>query len=819
MLGSEWQRARHILSGIGRDLRWAARQVWRSPGISALIIGILGAAIGAATTIFTFLNVLVLKTLPVPAPDELVQIETSYKGERPSNGHGYLFYQGFERESRQLFSGVLARGVSTAELISDGVHQRVFVEFVSDNYFDVLGVRPKIGRTFVAAHQTGDQTGAIPCVVSYRFWREQLREDPDILGRNMRLGTTNCEVIGVTEPRFHGAVLGQWADIQVPLEAGTQFGKSLERSIWLQMIGRLAPEVGREQAASRIQQIGTAVQETIDKSIAYRYSLTDGSHGLSDVRRRLYSPSLILGAAVLILLLISCANVGGLLSYRGVVRQFEYSLRMSQGASPTRLVRQTLIENLVLAGCGAVLGLLLAYWGVGALQALTDNGDWASRLAVSLDLRSVVVAVGMSIAVALVFGSVPALHAGRSDAVAGLREGGYSSIGVPGRGYRKGLIIAQVALSVAILPLALVFARSLENLETVDLGFDPTHVALLPLDARQDGLSVDRSRRMLSRILDDARQTPGVAVASLARISVLSGGMMGISVVVPGQITPYEETIFANIATPEYFKTLKMTLLRGRDFSELDQDNTLPVVIVNERFASTFWPDKDPIGQWVQASGRRQVIGVVQNASYQSVRQGHPPSVYLPAAQVAQEEDPLTAMTLHIRSAGDPAAALARIRASVSQIFPNVVMHDSRTLLVQRDQQIATERMMVVLSSLFAVFSTGLAVIGLGGLLSLSVATRRLEIGVRLALGASRRQIAAIFVRDAALLLGCGFGIGAPVAYYLTQSVGPLLFHVDARDSFSFAISVFLICLGSIVAMAIPVWRSMNVSFAVLKNM
>lgn len=794
-----------------RDANGVVRSTRRCPGLLAAIIVTLMLVIGGNTAIFSFVRVLLFEELSVREPKRLAIV--AVKGYGLNSAFTYRFYREIASRS-QTFEGVAARSDRSVNLSYGDVAARVRAEIVSANYFSVLGTYPALGRLFKGG--SDDETISDPhlCIISFRFWREQFSGNPDILGRVIRLNGLPFRVIGVTEPKFSGSEVGNSYDLQIPISAAPLLGISLEKTTWLRLMGRLKRGVSKAEAETEIRVVGKEVDQETFPRRENEYVLEDGSRGFGRARARLESTAIILLSGAGLLLLIACANIGGLLSARGIDRQYEMAVRLSLGASRGRLVRQLLVESAVLALFAGACSLLFAQWLVKALTTLLNDGKPASVVTVPLDSFVLGVTAAVSLLAAVLFGLVPALHTSHTDPSAALRQGGFFQAGRFGSA-RRLLVAAQVALSLILLCGAGVLAQSLRNLRTVDFGSHPEQVVLLTVDPQRNGYSSEAARIFYKRLVEDASRIPGIESATLCFASVLSGSYSISEVRVPGFTGSYNDAHYQNFVGPGYFRTLGMAILRGREFDNHDNETGPRVAIINQRVASRYWPNEDPIGKHIRMGSDLEIVGVVQNSIYRSIREEPPLTIYVPVWQQMANESPSLALTLQARVRGNVGRAMGLLREKVRELDQNLPIEEMRTLATQRDYGISTERTMAFLSALFSVLASTIAMTGVGGLIAFGIASRTTEIGVRMAFGASRFSIMGIFLRETSLLLAAGAVIGSPFAWAASAFLKPFVYKMPAQDAKTLAMAAVFVVGAGFGAAVIPLTRATRIQPAV----
>jgi predicted permease len=768
-----------------RDAILGARAMLRAPAAAAAVVCTLALAIGANTSIFSLVHSIVLRRLPVAAPEQLAILSRPKAFTMPA-------YQEFCAR-QTAFSGVLGREDFSADFDGGAVRGRVMGEFVTREYYHVLGVRAALGRLLDAGDETAPaEPGAI--VISYRLWAEYFAADSGVLGRTIRVNGRPFRIVGVTERAFAGSLVGQLVDFQISFSSN----KALGIPIWVQVLGRRPQGISLNQAQAMTLVIGTELQKSFPR-LNEKFVLEDGSRGFSDLRSRLRTASLMLLIGVGLLLLITCANIAGLLSARAMGRQFEMAVRLSLGATRGRLVRQLLVESLVLGLVGGWMGYVLAHWGANALRNILQSNGVGAALDIKLDMTVFVVTMGVSVCAALLCGLLPAWQASATDPVVGLRAGGFFFARSRSPLVRRLLVVGQVALSLVLLSGAAVLVRTLRNLETVDLGFRLDEVVIAKLQLSSYGYSSEAAQRLFRRLEDDVRRMPDVKSAALSSVGVLSGDMsMGV-VRFPG-IRSHDAQF--HYVSDEYFRTLGTPVLHGREFDHSESDGSRLTAIVNERFAKQVWFGDNPVGRQIQVEGVREIVGVVKDSNYRMVREDPPATVYLPLSQVGLDVFP--SMTLFVRMRGSASVGTRLLAQLIRQSDPALPTMDIQTLINQRDHSIATERTLTFAAVAFALFATVIAVVGLAGVIAYSVSSRTREIGIRMVCGAGRLEVASVFLKETMLLVACGILLGLPLAWGALKTLSAFVFKAPAQDPYAMAGAAALFGAVGLIAVGFP---------------
>ncbi|MGH9621599.1 MAG: ADOP family duplicated permease, partial [Bryobacteraceae bacterium] len=773
-----------------RDLRYAFRHLSKSPGFTAVAILSLALGIGANTAIFSLINAVMLRDLPVKSPEQLVLLG---KGQAPgSNGgfaytelYSYLFYQEF-RQQNQVFSGVSAEFSSLFRRMHGEVGKSSHLEpmnlqLVSGTYFSMLGVKPILGHSFTAADD--EPAGGHPiAMISYSWWTRRFGRDPSILGRTITFGSTAYTIIGVTPPEFFGTIVGESPDLWIPLSMEKQISPGWNgldntqfQSLWI--LGRLKPGVSLAQARANVNvaarqiwrsQAGSVLskkqQQTLERA---HIQITPIARGLSNVRSEFSLPLKILMALVGLVLLIACANIANLLLARATARQREIAVRMAIGAGRARLVRQMLTESLLLAFVGGALGILFAFWAGHVLLGMVSAGPTPLPVNVSPDARVLFFTCIVSLVTALLFGSAPALRATRIDLTPALKEGRGAVSAASHNRLAHTLIVLQVALSLVLLIGAALFLRTLVDLSNVDTGFNKSNVLLFSTDAAAIGYKENsRLTNLYRQIEERVSVQPGVRAASVSALTFHQGQWIS-SVTVEGRtpVSGDRTGIYGNTVGPGYFATMGIPLLAGRVFNSHDTAKSPKVAVINETMARRLFPGASPIGRRFgmgtdpKHSGDIEVVGVVKDAKYQSLREEPSPTAYYPCAQSSGYFN-----DLEVRYAGDRAAIIKEVRRSVDKVDRNLPVSYQRTLAQQVEQSITSATLVAQLSTFFGLVALLLACLGIYGLMSYAVTRRTSEIGIRMALGAERSNVLWIVMRESLLLAGLGIAVGLPVA-------------------------------------------------------
>jgi predicted permease len=818
-----------LLDELRRDVSYALRLLRRSPGFAVVALLSLALGIGANTAIFSLVDTVLVKTLPVQDPQQLFFVDNS--GGKSGGGSGPP-YPCFERlrDHNRFLSGIAAFDERLFKVSIDGVPERVRGQYVSGSYFDLLGVRPAHGRLLTARDDSepgrGGPDGAV-AVISDAFWTRRFARDAAVLGKSVQVGTQWVTIVGVTPPGFFGLQVGMPLDITVPMMLVEQ-GLQSKQSWWLSVIARVAPGASVEQARADLEAIWDSYMTEIGQPPHKRdyfngLVLVPAAKGANELRRAYSEPLLIVMGIVGVVLLIGCANVANLLLARAAARQNEIAVRLAIGASRGRLIRQLLTEGLVLVSIGAAAGLLFARWGASFLIAMLAGPTELVVLEPRFDWRILGFTAGVSLATALLFTLAPALRATRVDAAkpgSAVRSTSRNRLG-------GGLVVVQVTLSLLLLCGAALFVRTLHNLNGVPSGFDAGATLTMQVEmtvpgrttrpATRDGFRADHARLGLiwRGFMERLHQVPGVSSAAVAGMSPLSGRDRGIKLDIAGPAPGPEQDrgIHINHVTDRYFETTGIRLLAGRLFTPADQSGALRVAILNETAARAYFGSESPVGRIVSFPGQRvadaaEIVGVVTDARYENLRKPDERMIYVPLDQAI---DPITSAVVLVRGGDDVTRLMPSIRASVAETVPGGFVSGVATIGQQLEMSLVRERMLALLTSFFAVLALLLACLGLYGVMAYRVARRTREIGIRLAIGAREQSVVWMMVRETLLLVGSGAALGTLAALGVNRFVAAQLFGVTPGDPIAIAAALLVLACVTLIAGYLPARRASRI--------
>src|SRR5262245_43335422 len=818
------------------SLRLALRTLGKAPVFTAVAVLSLGLGIGANSALFGLVDQILLRLLPVRNPRELVQlrVEGGRFGSNSGDGTHTFSHPTYLalRDRNDVLTGLTGQMVQAASLVGDDRNDTVSVGMVAGNFFDVLGVRPHLGR-LLAADDDRVRNGAPVAVLQYHFWRNQFGARPEIVGSTIRLNGSPFTVIGVADPSFEGTDTGIPTNLWVPVTmkpviTPTWDELDNERYSWFYLFGRLKPGVTPEQAQASMRVLYRQRQEEELSSEFFQkfpdlkaqflkqtFSLIPASRGQSVLRQRFEQPLVVLQGLVGLVLLIACANVANLLLARAAARQREFAIRSALGASRGQVVRQLLVESLILAAAGGVAGLVLgALLARGLLRFLPlDPADLS--VVTTPDARILLFTAAVSLATALVFGLVPALRGSRVPPAASLKEDSGAVAG--GHGHvrlRKTLVAVQVALSTVLLIGAGLFARTLHNLRTVDLGFKTENVVTFGVRPAVV-YDEERKRQVFRSVVESLATVPGIKAVGANTTRLLTGGRWDSQVTIPGVPTPegsYPWSFF-NAITPGYFEALGIPIKAGRDITWSDWGSAQERCLVNEVLVAEYFQGANPVGRSI-GQGRNvtpnlEIVGVFADARYENVRGTIPRQTFMVMGGARMRS--VSGIVVYARTDRDVRQVMPLLRSEVRKIDPNLVISGMRTLDDQLDTRLSNERMLSFLSLGFALLATLLAVVGLYGVLAFVVTRRTREIAIRMALGAERRGVIRLVLGEMLLLFTLGIGAGVAAGLAGGRYVEGQLFGVSAFDPTVLAGSAVALFVASLAAGLIPAWRASRI--------
>jgi len=821
------------MNTVLQDARYAWRNLRKAPVFTAVALLSLALGIGANTAIFTLMDQVLLRLLPVKNPRELVLFNAGGPHQGMTLGPDTFSYPMYRdlRDGNDVLHGIIAYFRFAASTSRNGQTQRARGELVSGNYFDVLGVRAVLGRTFAS---DDDRTpGGHPLVVlSNDYFQRRFGGDRGILNQTVRVNDHALTVIGVLQPGFAGMSVGEPVDLFVPVMMKAQMTPGWDdmtnrRTLWLNVMGRLKPGVSRTQAQTAMNALWRPILERElremkdapsgsfgERFVRKPLTLTDGGKGRSELRDHFSTPLLVLMGMVGLVLLIACANVANLLIARAASRQKEIAIRLALGAGRGRIMGQLLVESLMLAVIGGGLGLLVAVWTSSSLLAFLPF-EGGQTISANPDARVLIFNVALSLATGVVFGFVPALQATRAGVAGTLKDqAGAVSVGASGVGFRKALVVAQVALSLLLLIGAGLFARSLYNLKSLYPGFESGHLMTFAVDPLLNGYSQTRLKALLERLQNNLSALPGVQDVATSELGVLKGNDMMRTVYVEGYRAKEGEDLNPNVdyVSPRFFSTMRIPLVAGREFTSGDSAAAPKVAIISEKMAQFFFPKENPLGhRFAFGDGKNkpdiEIVGVVKDSRSVGLRVEVPRFVYLPY----QQDPNVDEITFFVRTTQDPARTGTALRKVVHDLDPNLPVFQMKTMETQVDEALFTDRIVAVLSCFFGFLATLLASLGLYGVMAYTVARRTREIGVRMALGAGQGGVLWLIMREVALLAAIGIVIALPAAYALSRLIQSQLYGIVASDPFVTGAATFALAGVALLAGYVPALRATRI--------
>ncbi len=825
------------MTSILLDLQYSLRAIGRSPLFASIAILSLALGIGANTAIFTIMDQLMLRNLPVKDPEQLVMIYQ--RGVHNGNNMGdrmnsYPIYQDFQKKAKP-FSEVLCRRLGSASLSVDNQTERVDAEMVSGNYFTMLGVKAAAGRLLRSDEDDRVYLGHPVVVLSYDYWVRRFARDPNVVGKKILVNNYPMTIVGVSGPGFAGLDPAQAPQIRVPIlmepvivPEWSWFHMDDRRTRWVQVFGRLKPGYTVKSAQAPLQVLFHQIREYESTLPAAKdwskyekqqfllgtVHLQEAATGYSQLRNSFSTALIVLMCMVGLVLLIACANVANLLIARAFARQREIAVRLSIGASRARLVRQLLVESLVLSAVGGAAGIGLAFAMTKGLLALVPAEGNPLLIRPEPDLRILLFTLALTVLTSLIFGLVPAMRASRPDLWSTLKDVAGSIAGSAGSVYlRKGLVAAQVGLSFLLLFGAGLFVRSLQNLKAADTGFrDLDNLVTFQLSPALNGYDAPRTVHFYDELLTNLRASPGIKAAALASDPLLTDDEWDSTTSVEGHQAKDGEDMqaFMNAVSPGYFQTMGIPLLAGRDFNQRDVKDNSKVAIVNERFARHFFGSRSAVGRHIgRGSGPGtkldvEIVGVVGNSLYEGPREGVHRQVFVPNWGNG-------GAAFYVRAGIGSKSAYTTVMNQVKKLNPAMPVYALKTLAAQLDEKLLTERLIAMLSAGFGLLATLLAAIGLYGVMAFVVTRRTKEIGVRMALGANPHSVIALVMREVQVLVAIGLALGVPAAIGLGRFVSAQLYGVKAADPWIAGATVAILVAVASAAGWIPALRASRI--------
>jgi predicted permease len=835
------------LDTVFRDLKYTHRTLARTPGFTVVAVLTLALGIGANTAIFSLLDQVLLRLLPVKDPQQLVLLTMKgrhYGSNWGGNAISHPMFLDF-RDHNEVFSDMFCRFPTSASLSFGQQSERVSVELVSGTYFSTLGVVPAMGRILTPEDDVVP-SGHPFVVLNYNFWKTRFAGDPQIVGKTLNLNNYKMTVVGVAQAGFDGVELGFSPKIFIPIMMQPQIVVGnpedmlkTRRTRWVNTFGRLKPGISQQQAKAALQpfmhsmlemevqqkEFNRASKYDRDEFLKCSIDVLPGSQGRSYTRRQLTTPLWVLMATTGVVLLIACANLANLMLVRGSGRVKEIAVRLAMGATRPRIIGQLLIESLSLSVLGGITGLAVAFWADRALMKIylpSDSGGM--NISSAPDLRILLFNLAVTVLTGIIFGLVPALQTTKPNVAGTLKDQAGAVVGGGGNHrLRKGLVVVQVTLSLLLLVGAGLFVRSLANLRNLGPGFSPERLVAFQIDPSLNGYTPERLRIFYPQLSDALSSIPGARSVGLASMRILEDNEWDSGMSVEG-FTPAKPDEHAqpymNAIGPNYFATLGVPIVAGRDFTINDRHivkhgpeewNWAPTtVMINEKFAKKYFSGRNPIGLHLGfgtdpgTPTDMEVIGVVKDFKYTNLRDEIPEQAYIPYLG----DRFLGGMTIYVRTIGDANQLMSTVRSTVRDMDPNVPVYAMRTTEVTINESLSTERMIASLSAVFGFLATLLAVIGLYGVMAYTVAQRTREVGIRIALGAARGEVIWLVMREVLLLVAIGVISGVTASVALTRVVQSQLFGLTPHDPLTLGLAAAALALIACAAGYIPALRA-----------
>jgi predicted permease len=796
-----------------KDLSYGLRMLAKTPAFTVVAVVSLALGIGANTTVFSLMDAVMLRSLPVQQPEQIVEVAIGTPGNPPHSDFSYPLYAGL-RDHNQALSGLVAYSTTNFGIAAGDRTERTRGEMVSANYFSVLGVNPAIGSAFAPSDEAAGAPRA--AVISDGLWSRLLNHDPSVLNKTISLNGRNFSVVGVAPKNFSGLLRGMQTDVWITLPHNVDFEQSpklltSENLSWLALAGRLKPGVSLEQAQTQLTSILPGVSPQVAEGGNSTVLLTNAAGGNAAYVSDLSRPVTLLFLAVALILAIACANVANLLLARARSRGKEIGVRLALGATRARIVRQLLTESLLLSLAGGALGLLLTFWTSGLVSSLLATSEDSLALDVSPNLRVLVFTLVASVATVLLFGVIPALKASRVDLVPTLKDGtSVSAVFHRGPSLQSVLVVTQVTLSLILLAGAGLFVRSLWKLQAIDKGFSGANVIAFSLNMGLQGYDDSRGANFYAAALENLSNVPGIESVTLASSlpATAGGSRMELG---PNDTKPaVNEKVAIDIVTvaPRFFETTGLPLIQGRDFRRIDTDKTNKVTIVNETMARKFWPQADPVGHsFSDGHDTYEVVGVARDTKYRNLREPPRMTLYQPLAQAY-----VPSMELVVRTSADQAAFVSLIENRLHTIEPALPIYNVRTLLEHVGRSLYVERMESVILGFLGVLALVLTAIGIYGVVAYSVAQRTHELGIRMALGAQRKDVLQLVLRQGVVLVAWGSVLGLVACYWLTRLIASQLYGVSPYDPATLVSVATLLAAVALLASYIPARRATRVN-------
>jgi len=805
------------MTSFWQDVRYSLRMIAKAPGYAAIAILTLSLGIGANTTIFSWINSTLLNPIPgLASPSEVVSLSLGRGTDNPFP----FTYPDFEamRDGQQSFTGITASGITPMSLTGKGKPERVWGMVTSANYFDLLGVRPILGRVLLPAED--EKPGGAPvAVISYRLWQTHFGANPEVVGQTLEINQHPYTIVGVTPAVFQGSQTGLRSEIWIPIMMEEQLmpqGDLLHdhHYFWLGVLGRLKPGVRPEQAQEEMtvllkREVKSYPEEHRGHDSVTVYPLWRSPFGANQFLSTLLPMLMTIAGLVLLL---ACANVANLMLVRSVARRREIAIRMSLGANRWRLVRQLLVESFVLALAGGVVALLITFWTAGTFMKFIPTTDFPISLGIRVDRAVLAATFVISVLTGVIFGILPALRSSSEAPVAVLKEDtGSASGGLRKARLASGLVVAQISLSLLLLICAGLFIRSFMSAQQINPGFNSHNVLIASYDLFTAGYTEDKGAEFDRQLVAKLEALPGIESVTLSSRVPLGFGGGSTAVNPEGYVAQANESMETQVAiiTPNYFQTMQIPIVKGRDFTLQDTKSAQRVVIVSETFVKRYWPNQEAVGKQLNSDLTHEwfkVVGVARDSKVNGLNEKPTPFLYLPLYQVYR-----ATMIVNARTTGDPLAFGKTAERSIHELNADLVVFDITTLELR--EQIASfgQRVAGTFVGAFGLLALVLAAVGIYGVTAYTTRQRTHEIGIRMALGASKQDILRLVLGHGLRLTLLGVGLGLAVSFGLTRYLGSLLLGVTSTDALTFSSVAILLCAVALFACFIPARRAMRV--------
>jgi predicted permease len=805
------------MTSFWQDVRYSLRMIKKAPGYAAIAVLTLALGIGANTTIFSWINSTLLNPIPgLASPSEVVALSLGRGADNPFP----FTYPDFEmmRDGQQSFAGLTAGNITPMSLTSKGKPERVWGMVTSANYFDVLGVRPILGRGFLPAED--EKPGGAPvAVISYRMWQTHFGGNPDVVGQTIEINQNPYTIVGVAPAVFQGSQTGVRSEIWIPVMMEEQL---IPRSdllhdhhyFWLFVLGRLKPGVQPAQAQEEMtvllkREVKNYPEEHRGHDSVTVYQLWRSPFGANQFLSVLLPMLMTIAGLVLLL---ACANVANLMLVRSVARRREIAIRMSLGASRWRLVRQLLVESLILALAGGVIALLLTFWTAGTFMKFIPTTDFPISLGIRVDRAVLLATMVISVLTGVIFGILPALRSSSEAPVTVLKEDtGSASGGLRKARLASGLVVAQISLSLLLLVCAGLFIRSFMSAQQINPGFNSHNVLMVSYDLFTAGYSDEKGAQFDRELVAKLEALPGIQSVALTTRVPLGFGGGSTSVKPEGYVPQANESMETQVAiiTPNYFQTMQIPMVKGRDFTLQDTMSSQRVVIVSETFVNRYWPNQEAVGKQLNSDLTHEwftVVGVARDSKVNGLNEKPTPFVYLPQYQIYR-----STMIIIARTTGDPLAFGKTVETAIHEMNADLVVFDVTTLELREQFASFGQRVAGTFVGAFGLLALVLAAVGIYGVTAYTTRQRTHEIGIRMALGASKQDILRLVLGHGLRLTLVGVVLGLAASFALTRYLGSLLLGVTSTDALTFSGVAILLCTVALFASFIPARRAMRV--------